>query len=122
MTGYYYCCSCWVICPHPSDPGLSAACHGQANGTFVNTGRCPGLSGYSSGGPPWPGGGGIPKGTPRPFGGVWPPLIEEMQANRALGLSVVPTAAVAGYTLLDEQWMAAGSLESAVALVKREGW
>eukprot|EP01047_Picozoa_sp_COSAG01_P012477 COSAG01_NODE_563_length_15451_cov_70.726225_15_plen_751_part_00 len=122
ITGYFYCCACWTICPHDSDPVSHAACAGQPNGTFVNTGRCPGLSGYSAGGPPWPGGNGIPKGTTRPLGGVWPPLTEEIRANLQLGLTIVPTAAVTTSTLLSEMWSQPLSMESAVALVRREGW
>ena len=76
ITGYYYCCACWAVCPHPSDPADALACKGKPNGTFVNTGRCPGRSGYSAGGPPWPGGDGIPPGT-RPAGGRWPLLAQE---------------------------------------------
>ena len=53
LTGYYYCCACWAICPHASDPLDKAMCRGKKNGTFINTGRCPGLSGIDAGGPPF---------------------------------------------------------------------
>ena len=122
LTGYFYCCACWAVCPHPSDPSDAHACAGKPNGSFVNTGRCPGLTGYSAGGPPWPGGRGIPAGTPRPAGGSWPLLVQETQAVRSLGLDIIPTTAVSTQWLLDEHWLAPGSLESAIALVKREGW
>jgi hypothetical protein len=127
VTGYYYCCACWTVCPHASDPAQNTACHyrngtKRPTGSFVNTGRCPGLSGYSAGGPPWQGGGGIPKGTPRPRGGSWPLLVEETRAVRSLGLDIVPTAAITSTALLSEYWAHAGSLESAVELVRREGW
>jgi hypothetical protein len=122
VTGYYYCCACWAVCPHPSDPSDAVACKGKPNGTFVNTGRCPGRTGYSAGGPPWPGGHGIAPGTPRPAGGHWPLLVQETEEVLALGLDIIPTTAVSTQWLLDEHWLQPGSLDSAVALVKREGW
>lgn len=127
ITGYIYCCSCWAICPHSSDPVQDLACHfpngtARPTGTFVNSGRCPGLSGYSAGGPPWPGGNGIPKGTPRPRGSTWPLLTQETRAVHALGLDVFASAAPTTEALLNEYWARPGSLQSAVDLLQREGW
>jgi hypothetical protein len=112
LTGYMPCCGCWDIRP---------------NGTFVASGMCIGLDVQCTQYP----------GPSRPDGVPCDPRMQaerdaEIKAELAMGLDIIPTGLqhhdnlsyllTPGADGVHAWWEQPGSMESAVDLVRRNGW
>ena len=103
ITGYMPCCGCWNI---------------EHDGSFTSSGMCLGLKSECTN---WNAGVATPC-DPR----LTAQRDAEIRAELAMGLEIIPTGLFhqtnATQYLLDEFWTRPGSMASAVALVRENGW